>query len=187
MKTKIILLLLATVLLSSCGTGAIHRYSSNRITIEKKDSTSHEYALLSLRGDTALVVVEPENSVYEEQISYSHAIVIKKNSIRKIIGKGRGGYAREFLGSFGGSGIGLLFALAQNTPGGFEPDGWFSGSPNGRRIAGGILLGCIVGGIAGSLLPAPVDIDPMKPEEIQYLRSISLYPNHEPEMMQYVK
>lgn len=185
MKTMI-LFAFALIFFSGCS-GAIHRYSSDRVTIQTRSLPSTEYRLLSVRADTAFVVTEPEEAIYDDHISYSHAFIIAKDSIILIESKGHGGFVREGIGVLGGMAIGMGIAMLQNTPEGNKSSGWFSGTPNGNRLAYGIYGGSLVGGLIGMMLPAPVDHKLSNSEEIKYLRSISLYPDKEPDEMQYIK
>lgn len=195
MKTTIILFILTGALLSGCSTN--YNYPSKKITVHKTNGTKKEYALISVRGDSALAVLDwSEAQVIP--IPFSHIEVLKKDSIRLVVRDGVGGGANIGLGIIGGvaigTGIGIL--LSPNPPP--QPNTIptllvypltdFSYQLAKVIVIGGsIILAAVLGGVIGNAFPPDMEMSFRSAKDREFLRSISLYPDKEPDKMQYIK
>ena len=203
MKTTIILLLLACALLSSCSYN--YTYPSKKITVRKTDGSEKEYGLLSVRGDSAIVVIDWAES-HVTPLPYSHSLVLRKDSISNILRLAHGGGDNANIGMLAGALLGGIIASQFTKP--VTNDFLdFSRVQNFFTVLGGICGGCIIGNLIGDLIPHYKDaafnknVSPYSKDEVsnkndsplnhgwdtEFLRSISLYPNIEPEQMQYIK
>ena len=171
------MLIMSTALLGCLNSG-VRRDFSDRVTIQTKSLPPKECRLLSVRADTAFVLIEQEEPAYDDKIAYSHAFIIKRDSIISLQCKGHGGSINEAVFSLVGDCIGLVIGLQL----------WTLDSYNVVFKILPLVAGCsFVGSLIGSVLPAPVDIKLSDPEEIRYLRSISTFPDKEPPEMQYIR
>ena len=114
MKTTIILLLLTSALLSSCST--TYTYPARDVTVKTTDGISKKYAILSVRGDSTIAVLDWEE-VNVSPTPYSHVQVFKKDSIIRILREGKGGGIHSTIGGLAGAIAGgaipfILFGLS---------------------------------------------------------------------------
>ncbi len=190
MKTNIILLLIVTVLLSSCSYN--YTYPSKKITVRKTDGTEKEYGLLSVRGDSAIVVLDWAEA-HVNPLPYSHAEVIRKDSISNILRLAHGSGGNTIIGMVGGALLGGLIASQFTIP--LTPGlGQIAGLENILIVLGGIGGGFFIGSIIGNLIPHYKDAVFNKNDspvnhgwDTEFLRSISAYPDKEPDIMQFIK
>ena len=83
MKIFFLLFILSSALLTGCRTS--YQYESPKITVIKTNGIKSDYALLSLRRDTALVVMDWKEWDAHQSILVSPAQVIGQDSISKIL------------------------------------------------------------------------------------------------------
>lgn len=180
MKTTLLFLFFSAMIHTGCSTN--YNYPSKNITIIKTSGIEKDYGLLSVRGDSAIVVLDWKESKISP-LPFSHAEVIKKNLISRILRDGKGG-GPAWLGILVGSlGSGLLFT------GGFVLIYGSHSDAFGAlfMLAGSIVGGGIVGGIIGNALPPSKELLLTSAQDRDFLRSISAYPDKEPDEMQYIK
>ncbi len=205
MKTFYLLFLLSSALFTGCSSSYIARsifhepepssgdnYSSKNIIIYNADSVAAEYAVLSIRGDSAIVVIDPAEAEHPENISYTRAVLFKKDSIKRIIRKAHGG-ANPIIGGLTGLATGLLIAytIRQGSP--FDRSKDWSGNPLVDLMipdpvwVGYPVLGWAAGALIGKALSIPIDLSLSSPEDRTTLKSLALFPYGEPAVMQYIK
>ncbi len=178
MKTFFFFLLSA--LLTGCSTN--YNYPSKNITVIKTSGIEKEYGLLSVRGDSAIVVLDWSESKIHP-LPFSHAEVIKNNVISRILRDGKGGGPAGLGIVVGALGSGLLFSGGGILIYGSHSDAFgvlF-------MLAGAIVGGGIAGGIIGNALPPSKELLLISAQDRDFLRSISAYPDKEPEEMRYIK
>src|SRR5579864_6905903 len=178
MKTTILLLVLGCVFLSGCSTN--YTYPSKNISVLKKSQAYKEYELLSVRGDSAIVVLDwkERNS---DPLPFSHAEVLKKDSIAFIYRENRG-TSQTLVGTGVGLGIGVLMSISILT----SPDySAFSGVLTLAVITVTTLVGLIVGVVFDGF--SYMDLSLASAKDRGFLHSISRYPDKEPPEMLYLK
>ena len=190
MKTYF-LLFFAGALLSGCSTN--YNYPSKKITVRKISGVEKDYGLLSVRGDSALAVLDWSESQVTP-IPFSHAELIKKDSIRAIIRDGHESTGDYAYGTLIGAAVGAgLLGITLNSLSGsglFSPQD-ISTAARLLIIGGGAFVGFIIGAIvyssnSDSEHPAK-SLLLSSEKDREFLRSISLYPDKEPEEMKYIK
>src|SRR5438094_942957 len=96
MKFRFTLLFFASVLVSGCTSAALENHSNSyrqsHVRIMDQDSRQNEYYILSVRGDSTLVVLD-WNEAGIEPIPFSHAIVLTKDIILQVHRFGSGSIA----------------------------------------------------------------------------------------------
>ena len=187
MKKSIIFLLffLASALLSGCSTD--YNYPSKKITVYKTNGVKKDYGLLSVRGDSAVVVLDWSESKVTP-LPFSHAEIIKKDSISKIVREGKGaGEAMTTgarVGFIAGAIITLYFTATHPSSSANAFDYLFGPVFGGALFS---LPGALVGAIAASISPPTKSFLLISNEDREFLRSIALYPDKEPDEMKYIK
>lgn len=190
MKTLFIFFFLSGAILSGCSTA--YNYSSKKITIRKTNGTEKEYSLLSVRGDSAVTVLDwQEENVYP--IPFSHITILKNDSIVQILRKGKGGGIRSTIGGISGAIAGGAVASA------FMPF-TVPGVSFFRLVyypifflidlavlGSGAVLGVYAGSAIGDVFPPSKELDPRSTNDREFLRSISAYPDKEPDEMKNVR
>jgi hypothetical protein len=178
MKIFFLLLFLSGALLCGCSTN--YNYPSKNITVRKTNGIEKEYGLLSVRGDTAIVVLDWAEAKVTP-LPFSDAEVIGKDSIAKIVRDGIGGGSNTGLGILCGAalgtGIGVLLSPSPPPQPKNIPDAIIAPLNDlGYQfskvliIGGMIILGSVIGGVIGSrssasilrqknfgLLPIPIE------------------------------
>jgi len=193
MKTVYLVFFLLSWLLSGCGTS--YNYPSKKITVEKKitidkrnaerkNTVKKDYALLSVRGDSAIVVLDWAEAKVTP-IPFSHAEVIKRDSIEMISRSGHSGIGNVLAGGMIGvlSGSIITGLLLPKRPSGdfiFMPEKDFD------VMTIGIVSGAVIGATLFYFLPPSKILLLDSAEDREFLRRVSLYPEKEPEEMQYV-
>jgi hypothetical protein len=160
-------------------------HSAKNIFIYTHDSVAIEYAVLSVRGDTAIVVIDPEEIKHPDEISYSRAVVVNKNSHRKIVEHIKGGKPAT-IGLISGLVIGTMaaFAVHEARP---KYDGWDPFSTNYLEYA---ILPLLFGGVGnwiGNSVTSEVELSLSSSDDRKKLKSFSLFPFGEPAIMQYLR
>lgn len=174
---KLLIFISIAALLSSCASNDASR--KNDISIRMKNGTQSNYKLLAVRYFS--LVVFPTDEKYEERTSISHAKVFDYDSIASISN------SSVFPIVIGG-GIGALcgFAAAEVIPHTSRVEGdiaeiappfmWYF-------IPIGAFIGAAIAYIASD---SDNNFDLLDAKSFHRLRSISLYPNGEPEMLKLV-
>lgn len=169
---KIFFFFLSSAMLNGC---ASYKYPSKNITIQQRTGLEKEYGLLSVRGDSAVVVLDWAESKVRP-LPYSHAEVIRKDNIANIIREGKT-FSKTLIGLVAGLVVGSVLAIPYHGDFGAVAPFIFT-------VPSGILLGII----ADQVLPDPtMDISLSSAKDREFLRSISAYPDKEPDEMQYIK
>jgi len=165
-----ILLLLASLLITGCST--TYNYKSTHITVLQTDTTHKDYGLLSVRGDTAIVVLD-WNEADVSPVPFSHAEVIKTTSGLEIMRSGHGGGGPVLVGALvGGLAGGIIGSVL---------------APGDPRNGGGVILCAVIGAMIANFFPPSKELHGTSKEDVKLLRSISLYPDTEPDEMKYIK
>jgi len=148
-----------------------------------------QYELLSVRGDSALVVLDWEEREVEP-LPFSHAIVLSKDPFTKIIGYDRDHPVENGIKGalFGGLALGVAAVGLGYIP--FldisATSSTYTHSTYYLIIAVSTFAGVAIGGIAGATAYRK-ELSLSFSEDRKFLRSISLYPDKEPDAMQYIK
>ncbi len=185
MKIFFILFIMSSALFTGCSTS--YNYQSSKITIHKIYEDEKDYSLLSVRGDSAIVVLDwSEHDV--KPIPFSHAQVMRNDSIAWIGREGKGGFnSPSSEAILLGAGFGAL------TTGVLLPNRIFDsifGSDDivrGLKIIIGIGIGAVVGALISIASPSDLEITLGSQKSWEILHSISAYPDKEPPEMQYIK
>ena len=155
-----------------------------------------DYGLLSVRGDSAIVVLDwMERNV--SPTPFSHAEVIKKAPFYPLIyraGEG-GGVVNTSVGFLGGGALGGIIGLLLTPPPQHTNNALVAlAEVANTSIFAYIFIGCLVGAIAGVLIVNAFPLfSPSKylslrfAKDRAFLRSIAAYPDKEPDEMQYIK
>ncbi|MFI5263520.1 MAG: hypothetical protein ACHQM6_03290 [Candidatus Kapaibacterium sp.] len=187
MKTRIYSLLLAAAFLSGCSTS--YTYSSKKVTVNKTDGGMRDYALLSVRGDSAIVVLDwAEAHVYP--LPFSHAEILQEEAIKNIVREGKGGGINSTVGGLacaaaGGITAYTLFPFTANIY-----DVYLFFIPelvHVMAIAAGVSIGAFIGSSIGDAFPPNIYLTLSSAQDRNFLHSIALYPDKEPEIMDYIK
>lgn len=175
---------LSSAFLTGCGTN--YNYSAKDISVYKTDGSHKTYDLLSVRGDTAIVVLPMWESDLKP-ISFSHAEVIRQDSILRIVRNGYSIGTTTLVGAVGGAVIGAIWGGIRTA--GFDNSTEYINSLQFTLIlsALGAIGGLLPGVLVGGLFPSKRELFILSPLDREFLRGISLYPDKEPEIMQYVK
>ena len=185
MKIFFLLFFFSSALLSSC---ASYNYPSKKITVVKAAGLEKEYGLLSVRGDSAVVVLDWAEAKVKP-LPYSHAEVIRKKNIANIIREGKGAVPKTVMGAAVGLGIGAI--LYTNMINSIKPDDWLIAISKWDAIlafSSALVGGALIGLILDLALNSPtIDLSLSSAKDREFLRSISAYPDKEPEEMQYIK
>ena len=187
MKTFFLLFFLAGALLTGCSGN--YYYASHKVTIYKTNSTKKEYSLFSVRGDSAIAVLDWAEAKVKP-IPFSHVELIKRDSIIKIERDGHGGWIRStLLGALAGLTIGELIAVGPFVFLGLPiPTGNPSSAHSiNKTIDIGIISGTVIGSGISIIFPPTKELLLTSDSDRFFLLSISLYPDKEPEEMRYVK
>jgi hypothetical protein len=155
MKTSFLLFFFIAVFLGSC-TSPGNYVTKYTISVFTKDSIVKKYDLLSVRGDSAILV-----SFYDASDSL-HLKLIKKDSISRITRK-KEGVSGDYSGIFDhfhGLDI-ILIPLI-------------------------LPVALLIDAIA-TREGSPIEISLDSAKDCEFLRSIALYPDKEPDEMQYIK
>ena len=191
METTIIVILLSSLYLAGCKSSSD---SSKKITIRKNHGAKKEFALLSVRGDSAIVVLDWLESK-ESPLPLSHAELIRSDSIASILHEEYGSKESVTIGTLGGSIAGGLIA-SEFLP---QPkkysgaDIFFPVHPfedvvtDLLIILAGITVGAVLGGIVGNEFSNSNELFLYRTSDQSLLRSIALYPGNEPEIMKYIR
>lgn len=158
-----LLFFLASVFLTGCST--TYQYESPKIAVLKTNGIQSDYALLSVRSDTALVVMDWKEWKADMSILVSLAQVIGQDSISKILRPYKGDITLGLDDVYNSLGQDLVAAAIAVTVG-IPLVTWYfiyNGNPPLKQL----------------LLSSEADRE--------FLRSIALYPNKEPDEMQYIK
>jgi len=187
MKTVYGAFFLSCVLLTGCSTN--YTYPSKKITVNKTNGVKKDYVLLSVRGDSVITVLDwAEADV--RPISYSHAEILSHEVIKNIIREGMGGGINSTIGAIAcGAAAGVL-TVALYPPVFHGSDILFFYLPEFLHIvviAAGVSLGAIAGAAIGDAFPPNIDLLLSSARDREFLRRISLYPEKEPDEMQYIK
>jgi hypothetical protein len=178
MKIFFLLFFLPAVFLSGCSTS--YNYPSGKITIYKIYEDEKDYALLSVRGDSAIVVLDwSEHDV--KPIPFSHAQVMKNDSIAWIARDGKGSGDPTIAGILIGTGIGFILAVLDN--------GTYLGSGPQGNIFGLEFIGLctVLGAGISTQFPPSKEMTLSSQKNREFLRQISAYPDKEPDEMHYIK
>ena len=152
-------------------------YPSKKINVALTNGISRDYGLLSVRGDSAIVVLDWQESEVRP-IPLSHAELITKKAIVNISRAGdRGGVANSVAGTLVGALAGGIVALP------FSQARYIGPMATGM----GILSGSLIGLALGSAHPATRDLSLEVEDDRSLLRSISLYPEQEPAELRSLK
>ena len=182
MKLFFLLFFLSCLFLSGCSTN--YNYPSKNITVYKTNGVNKEYGLLSVRGDSAIVVLDWTESKIKP-LPFSHAEVIKKDSITNIIRNGKG-ISKAGIGAATGliTGIVLGITILNSEPKFID----LRGVDAALTVLITTLGGAIGGWILDITVPSPtIDLSLTSSKDREFLRSISAYPDKEPDEMQYIK
>ena len=172
----------SALVLPSCA--ASHLSGGDDITVRKMSGANIDYRLLSVRENSLVVADAKDDGKLES--SFSHAEIIPFDSICKVY---RGSHAtvlgRFVLGSLGaGFGVAAI-AIGRNHESGY---GWFAALGNG--FTGFSLIGLAVLSticLVGAFVPPPLlQLHPIFPKDREVLRTISAYPEGEPETLKLV-
>jgi hypothetical protein len=168
----------------------VYNYPTKKITLVKADSTEQDYGLLSVRGDSAVVVLDWAESK-ADPMPFAHAELIKKNSIIKIIRDGRGPATKNILSGAGaGAIVGGLFSPLLFRP--TVMSGYYYSATElieyyALTIAIGSFAGALIGSVFGAAMPSPKELYLNSESDRIFLHSISAFPDKEPDEMQYIK
>jgi len=182
---KLLFLFLASALISSCQPN--YTYSSHKITVTGSPSLAtftseeKEYELLGVRGDSAIVVLDWQEQAVKP-IPFSHAKLLKTDSILLVTREGKGTRPPTLAGIAIGAGVGFLFAvIAGNQE--------FGGPGAAGTRAGFGIIGAstLLGAGISTLFPPDKKMFLNSKTDWQFLKSIAAYPDHEPEEMNYIK
>ncbi len=192
MKIFFLLFVLSTALLTGCSTN--YNYPSKKITVHKVSGAESDYGLLSVRGDSAITVLDwAEASI--TPIPFSHVELIKRDSIARITRSGHGGGGEN-------TGIGAEYGAAGGAIGGLIFGLWFEQTFQGFGLSTnrssalpfysvmiviGAGAGALIGAFIGNAIPPSKELLLTSDSDRVFLRSISLYPDKEPDEMQYIK
>jgi hypothetical protein len=186
MKRTITLLLLTGMLAGGCH--STYDYPSHKISVMRLYHEDHDYELLSVRGDSAIVVLDWSERD-SKPIPFSHAEVIVKDSLLWIARDGKGQGPPTLKGTAIGTGIGLLLGAIFGYSSGSSYAGFGPGSAPSQSI--GVLFFCTgVGAALGaffSTFPDKKELFLSSGEHVELLRKISRYPDIEPDEMKYIK
>ncbi|MFI5263519.1 MAG: hypothetical protein ACHQM6_03285 [Candidatus Kapaibacterium sp.] len=171
-------MMLTSVLITGCSTN--YTYPSRKIRVLKKSGVLKEFELLSLRSDSAIVVLDwIESKVVPKPLS--HAEVIHRDSIGNITRSSQGN-SKVLIGA----GIGLVSGVALDLllPG-IAP-GFFTVF---RGRGGAVVVLTLTGALVGLMFESSMtmDLSLVSAKDREFLRTIALYPEKEPEEMQYIK
>ena len=170
------MLSILSALFSSCGNNYLTHGSE--ISVRTKNGEQKDYKLLSVR-DSSLVVIDAKEDIAIP--AFSHAEVIRNDSIYKIYRTGTPGASQYFLGGAAGFGIGALVGTVFNP----QPQ---SGIKTFTREMNAGAIGMVCGMIISAFIP-PNDkqLHPIYKKDKEFLRSISRFPGGEPEMLKLVR
>ena len=175
-----LLFFLSSALLTGCSTN--YNYPSKNISVLKKSGALKEYELLSVRGDTAIIVLDwAENNI--KPISFSHAEAIKNDSIVNVF-RNSEGVSKALVGAGVGLGAGIIEAIILLHA---KPD--FIIDSRGAEAFAAIIFSTLGGTLIGLIVDGwtTMDLSLTSTKDREFLRSISLYPDKEPEEMKYIK
>lgn len=191
MKTFFLVFFLSSALLTGCSTN--YNYPSKKITVHKISGAESDYGLLSVRGDSAIAVLDWAESRVTP-IPFSHIELIKRDSIALITRSGQGGGGKN-------TGIGAAYGAGFGAIGGLIFDLWISSALQGITttnsssnalsyvlfIGIGAGAGALIGAFIGNAKPPSKKLLLTSDSDRAFLRSISLYPDKEPDEMRYIK
>jgi hypothetical protein len=196
MKTHLLLPLFAAAFLSSCSPSYI--YPTKNITVILKNGAEKEYGLLSVRGDSAIVVIDwEERSV--KPFPFSHAETLKKDLIQQILRKPKGIQTKyTYLTAIAGAVVGGVIASVSqehlahsNSPVIDTLVNPIIRTANVFTWAAYILIGTAIGAVPGLILDGfatpNMSLSLSNDQDQEFLRAISAYPAKEPNEMKYIK
>ena len=185
------LVLCAGGLLASCNP---YRYSSHVILVQKKGHQAENYSLLSVR-DSSIVAIEATDDAAEP--AFTHAEVIPFDSIRTILRAPDRPVIKDptaeriSLGLVGlGIGVGsyALLARTHRNSGPFESEDIMLDMVGYCGMATAIYSIAVAIFPSSKMLGAPKykEINPRNEDDNYFLRTISAYPEGEPELLKHV-
>jgi len=181
MKLHLILLLFAALLESCASYRTSEELHSSKIKVQPIHGADKYYSLLSVRGDTAISVLDWEESD-TRPVPFSHALVLQKDSIR-FIERESATSDQKTIGMLIGSAAGLGLALASSAAS-YQGSGGFHLSSD---VFSDILLGGSAGYFIGGFVKPVQHLSLASHDDRELLRSIAYYPHKEPQELQSIK